>query len=77
MALAGTRSLGQAALALAIALFLGLFLVVPVVTVIYVAFTEKGGGALTLVNFLDFTRTELFQKPLLAFLAGDGCDVVT
>ena len=62
MALAGTRSLGQAALALAIALFLGVFLVVPVATVIYVAFTEKGGGALTLVNFLDFTRTELFVR---------------
>ena len=62
MALAGTRSAGQAALALAIALFLGVFLVVPVATVIYVAFTEKGGGALTLVNFLDFARTDLFVR---------------
>ena len=29
---------------------------------IYVAFTEKGGGALTLVNFLDFARTDLFVR---------------
>lgn len=56
------RSPGQIALALAIALFLGLFLVVPVATVVYVAFTEKGGGAPTLVNFLDFARTELFVR---------------
>jgi iron(III) transport system permease protein len=51
---------GQIALAGAIALFLGLFLIVPVVTVIYVAFTEKGSGALTLINFVDFARTDLF-----------------
>jgi iron(III) transport system permease protein len=51
---------GQIALASAIALFLGLFLIVPVVTVIYVAFTEKGSGALTLINFVDFARTDLF-----------------
>ena len=56
------RSPGQIALALAIALFLGLFLVVPVATVVYVAFTEKGGGALTLINFVDFARTELFVR---------------
>ena len=64
MSLAGTRSLGQAALALAIALFLGVFLVVPVATVIYVAFTEKGSGAFTLVNFQDFFATELFLRAL-------------
>ena len=45
-----------------IALFLLLFLVVPVATVIYVAFTEKGTGAFTLVNFLDFVRTDLFVR---------------
>jgi iron(III) transport system permease protein len=56
------RSPGQVALALAIALFLTLFLVVPVATVVYVAFTEKGGGALTLVNFIDFARTDLFVR---------------
>ena len=42
---------GQFGLALAIALFLALFLVVPVLTVVYVAFTEKGSGVFTLINF--------------------------
>jgi len=51
---------GQAALGCVIALFLLLFLVVPVTTVIYVAFTEKGTGVFTLVNFVDFVRTDLF-----------------
>jgi iron(III) transport system permease protein len=55
---------GQIALALAIAAFLVLFLALPVGTVIYVAFTEKGTGALTLVNFADFLRTELFMRSL-------------
>ena len=50
------------ALAAAIALFLAFFLVVPVATVIYVAFTEKGSGAFTLVNFVDFFRTDLFVR---------------
>ncbi len=67
MALAVARPLsrllaspGQAALGGVIALFLLLFLVVPVTTVIYVAFTEKGTGAFTLINFIDFFRTDLF-----------------
>ena len=53
---------GQAALIAGIALFLLLFLIVPVATVIYVAFTEKGTGAFTLVNFADFARTDLFVR---------------
>ncbi len=53
---------GQIGLALAIALFLAVFLVVPVATVIYVAFTEKGTGAFTLVNFQDFFATDLFVR---------------
>ena len=57
-----SASPGQVALALGIAAFLGLFLVWPTATVIYVAFTEKGGGAFTLVNFLDFFRTDLFLR---------------
>ena len=48
------------ALAVLIALFLALFLVIPVMTVVYVAFTEKGSGAFTLINFYDFARTDLF-----------------
>jgi iron(III) transport system permease protein len=51
---------GEILLALAILMFLGLFLVWPVATVIWVAFTEKGTGAFTLVNFVDFARTDLF-----------------
>ena len=43
-------------------MFLVAFLVVPVATVVYVAFTEKGGGGFTLVNFLDFARTDLFVR---------------
>ena len=60
--LANHRSTGAALLALAIGLFLVAFLVVPVATVVYVAFTEKGGGGFTLVNFLDFARTDLFVR---------------
>ena len=47
---------------LAIALFLLLFLIMPVVQVIYVAFTEKGSGNFTLVNFADFARSDLFMR---------------
>ena len=53
---------GQIVLALGIAAFLALFLVWPSATVIYVAFTEKGGGGFTLVNFADFFRTDLFLR---------------
>jgi iron(III) transport system permease protein len=53
---------GQAMAAGMIALFLMIFLVVPVVTVIYVAFTEKGTGSFTLLNFVDFVRTDLFVR---------------
>jgi iron(III) transport system permease protein len=38
--------------------------VLPVATVIYVAFTEKGTSTFTLVNFYDFVRTELFMRSL-------------
>lgn len=53
---------GQMALALGIAAFLAVFLIWPAATVIWVAFTEKGGTAFTLVNFLDFVRTDLFIR---------------
>jgi len=67
---------GQAALALAIAAFLLAFLVVPVGTVIYVAFTEKGTGAFTLVNFADFLRTELFVRSFWNSVYVSGMAVV-
>lgn len=57
-----TGSPGQLLLAAALASFLFLFLILPVATVVYVAFTEKGTGAFTLVNFADFARTDLFVR---------------
>jgi iron(III) transport system permease protein len=59
--LAMPRQAGASLLALAIGLFLVTFLFAPVATVIYVAFTEKGGG-FTLVNFADFARSDLFVR---------------
>jgi iron(III) transport system permease protein len=53
---------GQLLAAGIVALFLLLFLILPVATVVYVAFTEKGTGAFTLVNFADFARTDLFVR---------------
>ena len=60
--MSGRPTAGQLGLALAIAAFLLAFLIVPVGTVIHVAFTEKGTGAFTLVNFADFLRTDLFVR---------------
>ena len=54
--------LGPGAVALFIGLFLLVFLVVPVLQVIYVAFQDPNTGALTLINFIDFFRTSLFQE---------------
>lgn len=53
---------GQVLAVTLIALFLAIFLVIPAGTVIYTAFTEKGTGALTAVNFVDFFRTDLFRR---------------
>jgi len=53
---------GQLLAAALIAVILLLFLIIPVATVIYVAFTEKGTGEFTLVNFVDFVRTDLFVR---------------
>ena len=48
--------------ALFLGLFLFIFLVVPVFKVIYVAFQDPNTGALTLINFVDFFNTSLFQE---------------
>lgn len=53
---------GPATAGLLIALFLLLFLVVPVVKVIIVAFQDPNTGALTVINFVDFFRNSLFQE---------------
>ncbi len=61
--LAGWRAQkGAALLALAILLFLLLFLVVPVAQVVYVAFVDVERGGFTLLNFIDFFRTPLFRE---------------
>jgi iron(III) transport system permease protein len=44
-----------------VALFLAAFLVVPIVRVIFVAFTDRD-GSLTLVNFQDFLATGLLRE---------------
>ena len=53
---------GPCALALFLGLFLFVFLVIPVAKVIYVAFQDPNTGALTLINFVDFFNTSLFQE---------------
>src|SRR5690606_8202259 len=53
---------GQALLALFIASFLILFLFVPVLKVVHVAFQDRATGALTLVNFIDFFQTDIFIR---------------
>jgi iron(III) transport system permease protein len=67
---------GQAVAALLIATFLLMFLIIPVLTVIYVAFTEKGTGNFTLVNFLDFARTDLFVRSFWNSMYVAGMSVV-
>ena len=59
---AASATPGQIALGGFILLFLLLFLVLPVTTVIYVAFTERGTGAFTLLNFHDFFANDLFRR---------------
>ena len=57
---AGQR--GPAITGIVIALFLVMFLVVPVAQVIFVAFQDPNTGALTIINFVDFFNTSLFQE---------------
>ncbi len=54
-------TLPQAALALVIALFLLVFLVVPVATVVFVAFTNSD-GSLTLAHFRSFFQLTLMRE---------------
>lgn len=62
LAKAGKRVSGLVLLMFGIAAFLLIFLLIPAGTVIYVAFTEKGTGALTLLNFVDFFSNDLFKR---------------
>ena len=67
---------GPAAVVAVVGLFLLVFLVLPVVNVIYVAFQDPNTGALTLINFVDFFRTSLFQESSLNSLYVAGMAVV-
>lgn len=67
---------GQRAVALVIAAFLFLFLVVPIVQVIFVAFQTPGTGTLTLVNFQDFFNTSLFREAFWNSLYVAGMSVL-
>jgi len=60
----GRIALGQYASAALIALFLIVFLVVPVLTVITAAFQAKGSGSFTLINFYDFALNDLLRRSL-------------
>ena len=57
---AGQR--GPAITGVVIALFLVMFLVVPVAQVIFVAFQDPNTGRLTIINFVDFFNTSLFRE---------------
>jgi len=53
---------GPAVVGVLIALFLLAFLVVPVGTVIFVAFQDPNTGEATIINFVDFFRNSLFRE---------------
>ncbi len=53
---------GLAAVMLLISCFLLIFLVIPVVQVVFVAFTDATTGGFTLLNFKDFFNTALFRE---------------
>jgi iron(III) transport system permease protein len=57
-------TLTQAAIGLAIGVFLALFLAIPVVAVVYTAFTT-GDGQLTLANFVAFSQLSLMRESFL------------
>jgi iron(III) transport system permease protein len=69
-------AIGRAALALLCFALLLVFLIVPVATVIYVAFKDPQSGALTLVNFADFFRNDLFMRSLMNSLWVSAMSVV-
>jgi iron(III) transport system permease protein len=56
------RGQGPAVIGLIIALFLALFLVIPVIKVVFVAFQDPNTGAATFINFVDFFNTSLFRE---------------
>ena len=67
---------GPAGIGLLLALFLVLFLVVPVAKVVFVAFQHPATGALTLINFVDFFNTSLFRESFANSLYVAGVSVL-
>ena len=65
----------HAAIALAIALFLLVFLIVPVVTVMYVAFTNSD-GSITLAHFFSFFQLTLMRESFYNSLYVGGMSVL-
>src|SRR5437870_3749015 len=65
----------HAAIALAIAAFLLVFLIVPVVTVMYVAFTNSD-GSLTLAHFFSFFQLTLMRESFYNSLYVGGMSVL-
>jgi len=65
MSIFSRGQLGPMSVAVFVGLFLLVFLVVPVVKVIYVAFQDPSTGALTLLNFVDFFSASLFQESFI------------
>ncbi len=59
-----------------VVLFLGAFLVVPVLKVIQVAFQDPSSGAFTLVNFQDFFASTLFRQSFYNSVYVAGMSVV-
>ena len=58
--------------------FLLLFLLIPVLQVIYVAFQDPATGSLTLLNFMDFFASSLFRESFYnsLYVASDRKSVV-
>ena len=69
-------SAGTLSIALILGLFLFVFLIVPVAKVVFVAFQDPGTGGFTLVNFVDFFKTPLFQESFLNSLYVSSMSVV-
>ncbi len=63
-------------IATGLAFFLFVFLVLPIIKVIYVAFQDPHSGALTLVNFADFFGAALFQASFFNSLYVAGMSVL-
>jgi iron(III) transport system permease protein len=70
------RQWAPGAVGLLLAAFLVVFLVVPVLKVIFVAFQDPNTGALTLINFVDFFNTSLFRESFVNSLYVAGMSVI-